>query len=284
MTNGAPFSPIDRLRTADRQVLLLGWAVVMPVALIVIAVNALSMIADVQMIPAWQPWVWEATSGVMIALLLWLPWAAIVIAPPVESWTGRWRTRGRFVLVHAGALLLFTGLHVAGFVLLRQAIYALVGVERYDFGVVGSRFVYELRKDLLSYLTFVAVFSTLAWARRPQAMAQAAIPASFDIRDGSRVIRVPVADILAVGSAGNYVNFHLADGGDRLMRATLAAIEANLSPHGFVRTHRSWLVNAARMTALQPDGSGDWTVELGDLSAPLSRRYPNALDRLRSGA
>ncbi|HUH09440.1 MAG TPA: LytTR family transcriptional regulator DNA-binding domain-containing protein, partial [Brevundimonas sp.] len=51
---------------------------------------------------------------------------------------------------------------------------------------------------------------------------------------------------------------------------------------GFVRTHRGWLINAARMTGLRPEGSGDWTVELGSLEAPLSRRYTPALDRLRA--
>jgi DNA-binding LytR/AlgR family response regulator len=35
------------------------------------------------------------------------------------------------------------------------------------------------------------------------------------------------------------------------------------------------------MTALKPEGSGDYTVELGSLEAPLSRRFPEALAKLR---
>jgi DNA-binding LytR/AlgR family response regulator len=65
------------------------------------------------------------------------------------------------------------------------------------------------------------------------------------------------------------------------MRATLAAIEVELGGFGFVRAHRSWLVNVARVTGLRPDGSGDWTVELGAIEAPVSRRYPQALERLK---
>ena len=110
---------------------------------------------------------------------------------------------------------------------------------------------------------------------------EAVRPVSFDIRDGARIIRVPLADILAVSSAGNYVEFRLADGRRPLMRATLAAVEAELSRFGFVRVHRSWLVNTERVTGLRPDGSGDWTVELGAVEAPLSRRYPAALEQLR---
>jgi DNA-binding LytR/AlgR family response regulator len=53
--------------------------------------------------------------------------------------------------------------------------------------------------------------------------------------------------------------------------------------HGFVRVHRSWLVNAMQMTGLKPQGSGDYAVELGALTVPLSRRFPEALAKLRAG-
>ena len=104
----------------------------------------------------------------------------------------------------------------------------------------------------------------------------------FTIRDGARIVRVKMSDILAVSSAGNYVEFVLRDGRRPLMRTPLSAIETELSPRGFVRVHRSWLVNAAQMTGLTPQGSGDYTVELGDLTVPLSRRFPQALAKLRS--
>jgi DNA-binding LytR/AlgR family response regulator len=65
------------------------------------------------------------------------------------------------------------------------------------------------------------------------------------------------------------------------MRSSLSALESELSPRGFLRTHRSWLINAARMTALKPEGSGDYTVELESVAAPLSRRFPEALAKLR---
>ncbi len=67
------------------------------------------------------------------------------------------------------------------------------------------------------------------------------------------------------------------------MRSPLSALESELAPRGFLRTHRSWLVNAGQMTALKPEGSGDYTVELGSVTAPLSRRFPAALARLRGG-
>jgi len=92
------------------------------------------------------------------------------------------------------------------------------------------------------------------------------------------------ADIITATAAGNYVEFRLQDGRRPLMRATLSRVEATLSAHGFVRTHRSWLVNAAHLRSVAAEGSGDYQLELHDgVQAPLSRRFPQALARLRQG-
>ncbi len=87
-----------------------------------------------------------------------------------------------------------------------------------------------------------------------------------------------IDDILAVRSAGNYVEFLLADGRAPLMRATLAGVEAQLRPHGVARTHRSWLVNTGRIEEIEPARSGDYRLSLkGGIEAPLSRRFRPAL-------
>ncbi|MDP3299416.1 MAG: LytTR family DNA-binding domain-containing protein, partial [Phenylobacterium sp.] len=78
--------------------------------------------------------------------------------------------------------------------------------------------------------------------------------------------------------------FRLRDGRRPMMRGSLAALEAELGTADFLRTHRSWLVNARAVTGLKPEGSGDYSVSLDGLEAPLSRRYPEALKRLRMGA
>ena len=87
----------------------------------------------------------------------------------------------------------------------------------------------------------------------------------------------------AIASAGNYVEFVLRGGRRILMRSPLSALENELGGRGFIRTHRSWLVNAKAVTGLKPEGSGDYTVEVGDLTVPLSRRFPQALTQLRGG-
>ncbi len=246
------------------------------VAVVVTTVNALSTLADAPNLQTWEPWVWEASSALMVVLLLWIPWLATAVAPPDQALAAGWRPKAAFLGIHALGLVSYSALHVAGFVALRKLAYDLWADGPYQF---GDRFIYELRKDLLSYALFVGVFWLAGYLRRRRD--EPVRPVSFDIRDGARLIRVPLADILAASSAGNYVEFWLADGRRPLMRTTLAAVEVELERFGFVRAHRSWLINAGRVTGLRPEGSGDWTVELGAVEAPLSRRYPQALERLR---
>lgn len=274
VTNGAPVGT----KSADRRDLLAGGTILLAVTLAFLVVNALTVLADWPDLRPWAPWLWEGSSAFALMLLIWLPWRASGAAPSSLLHEG-WRARGRFLAVHLGAAILFSLLHVVLMVGMRHGVYALLG-EVYDYGPPIEKFIYELRKDVLSYALFVGVF----WGSRSlrEARETPLRPVSFDIRDGGRLIRAPLNDILAATSAGNYVEFVLADGRRPLMRVTLSAVEGELARFGFVRTHRGWLVNAARMTGLRPEGSGDWTVELGALEAPLSRRYTEALDRLRT--
>lgn len=261
------------------------------VALFVLAlttVNALSDLHDIgPRIAAWKPFVWEYSAAAMVLALL-PAIALLTVRTPIGR--GRWL---RFVLVHLLGTVGFCLVLVGGFIVLRKLVYAALG-ERYVFGSL-SDWIYEYRKDVLIYFAMVAVFvlSARLGARAESAAAPAepllAPPAEpdpvFDVRDGARLIRTPVKEIVSARSAGNYVEVHLADGRRPLMRATLATVEAALAPHGFVRTHRSWLVNAKRVRALTPEGSGDWSVELeGGGPAPVSRRFPQALEALRQPA
>jgi hypothetical protein len=229
---------------------------------------------------AWKPFVWAYTSGVTTMALASLMPLLLTIAPPGR---GKWR---RFALVHGLGTVAYCLLHVGGFILLRKLAYAALG-HHYVFGGPAD-LLDEYRKDLLAYfiaLTFFALAVRLAADRTPAATpapwvgAEAAI---FDIREGAKVIRARVSDIVAATAAGNYVEFRLADGTRPLMRTTLARVATVLASHGFVRTHRSWLVNAACVRVLKAEGgSGDHRLELdGGVEAPLSRRFPEALDRL----
>jgi hypothetical protein len=206
------------------------------------------------------------------------------MAPPLRrSWV-------RFGLIHGLGTVVYSLIHVGGFVVIRKLVYATLG-HVYVFGSF-SEFVYEYRKDVLGYVLSLTVLAFAAHRQptvtgvvspAPDASAPSEAPV-FDIREGARLIRVRMGDIIAATAAGNYVEFRLQDGRRPLMRTTLSKVEATLSAHGFVRTHRSWLVNAAHLRGVAAEGSGDFRLDLENgVQAPLSRRFPEALARLRQG-
>jgi hypothetical protein len=220
------------------------------------------------------PVIWEGSSWLTLLLFLWIPWIGYRLAPPLGR--PRWK-----LLAHIPVALVFSFAHVGSFVVVRKIAYRLAGAH-YEFGSFLPQFLYELRKDILGYALFVAFFALIEHLLRQQHLIETpGQTLTFDIRDGAKLTRVQLDEVLAIASAGNYVEFVLRDGRRLLMRSPLSALEDELSPRGFLRTHRSWLVNASRMTALKPEGSGDYTVELGALTAPLSRRFPDALAKLR---
>ena len=240
-------------------------------------VNVLTIRHDAPRLGTLPPAIWEGSSALVTLVIFALPAA-------VALWTMRTKPRWwRVAPVHLGAVFVYSVLHVSGFVALREVAYAVLLRQDYDFGSLSSEFPYEFRKDILAYgLASIIYYLSLRQSAREASAATPADPvATFDIRDGARLVRAPVSEILAVRSAGNYAEFLLADGRRPLVRSSLSALENTMAEHGFLRTHRSWLVNPSRMTGLRPEGSGDYAVELGAVEAPLSRRFPQALAALR---
>ena len=218
-----------------------------------------------------EPAIWEGSSWLSLLVFFWIAWVFWRLAPLQAR--PRWR-----LLLHIPGALLYALAHVGGFIALRKFAYWALG-SRYVF---GENFFYELPKDALAYGLFVAGIALVEHLLRQQQLIQTPGQSlTFDIRDGAKLTRVRLSEILAITSAGNYVEFALADGRRLLMRSPLSALESDLEGRGFVRTHRSWLVNAARVTALKPEGSGDYEISLGTLDVPLSRRFKAALTKLR---
>jgi len=100
------------------------------------------------------------------------------------------------------------------------------------------------------------------------------------VKTHGRVMIVNVADIDWVEADGDYVSVHVG-AKSWLLRETIAAAEARLALSGFVRIHRSTLVNIYRVRELLPLSKGEFTVVLRDgTELKLSRNYRFALERL----
>jgi DNA-binding LytR/AlgR family response regulator len=260
--------------------LWLGRAWVLGACLIssIAVVNVLTIQHDAPELGVLPPSIWEASSALITLAIFAIPAA-------MAYWMVRARPRWWIALpAHLAAVFLYSTLHVSGFVALRKVAYLAFLHIPYRFGPLSTEFPYEFRKDMMAYglATIIYWLALRRSAQKPIEAYAPALPATFDIQDGARLIRIPVAQILAVRSAGNYVEFVLADARRPLMRSSLTAIQDDLVDHGFVRSHKSWLLNKAAVTGLKPEGSGDYAVELGDLEVPLSRRFPEALAALRN--
>ncbi len=232
-------------------------------------------------VPLWRPALGETSSIASVLAFAWIAFAA------------RDRARGlgpaRAFGVHVAAACAFSVLHCLGMWTLRRIALTAAGLA-YGWSMTAGQFFYEFRKDFVTYSVLSLIYQAVRGLT--PAAAEVAVPAAprplagpaetYTIRDGAKLWRVETREILAVLSAGNYVEFALADGRRIMMRATLAGVGADLAGAGFVRVHRSWIVNAARVRALAPDNSGDYTLSVdGGMTVPLSRRFPEALSRLR---
>jgi hypothetical protein len=274
MTDTAHRPPLTE-DAARRRAFFAAWAGIAVFLALQTTANAFSELRDLRGLDPREPFVWEYTSAVAtIALVPGLAWL-LRLAPPGQ---GRWL---RFAATHLSGSLAFCGLHVTGFMLLRQPLYALAG-SRY---LGRPDWLYEYRKDAVTYVGFLLILALCDWAAKlwVRSRAPADEPRLYHLREGARTVRAPMSQIVAVTSARNYVEFHLMDGRKPLVRETLAKVEADLAAAGFLRTHRSWLVNPAHVRTVTPAAAGDFRLELdGGLTVPLSRRFPQALEILRT--
>lgn len=81
------------------------------------------------------------------------------------------------------------------------------------------------------------------------------------VRDEGDFLLIRTADIDALEAAGNYVRI-VQGNRSHLVRGTLSDFEKSLAPSGFVRIHRSTLVNVDRVRRVSPQVHGDFTVTL----------------------
>ena len=100
------------------------------------------------------------------------------------------------------------------------------------------------------------------------------------VRDGPRVHVIPVDKIDYVQAQDDYVCFR-SEGKDYLKEQTLAEVEASLDPKAFVRIHRSYLLNLARLVRVDQDERENRVAVLTDgRRLPVSRAGYTRLNSL----
>jgi hypothetical protein len=231
------------------------------------------------------PLFWEMSSIFVIILVAPILFVTVRRMRHVSRWPLR-------IALAVAAIVIFSALHIAGMVGLRKFVMFLLGAS-YDVHFSLATVIYEFRKDVITCCliggSLWLIDSREAQQARAMAMAHAKPPSDARetvwLRDGTTRIRIEAQDILSISSAGNYVEYALANGRNHLVRGTLAGEQARLTKFNIVRVHRTRLVNLSRVTGLKagPNGDFELTLDTGQAIAG-SRRYRDALASIEAPA
>ena len=100
------------------------------------------------------------------------------------------------------------------------------------------------------------------------------------IKAKGRIFFIDAADVIAVEAKGKYVLlFHTSS--SYTLRESISTIEEKLTLHGFVRIHRSVLVNAALVEEIHPWSTGEYVLRVrGGKEFTVTRTYKKNLQLL----
>ena len=192
------------------------------------------------------------------------------------------------------AVVPFSIVHTAGMAALRLLWFSAIMGEAYSFPLTFDRLAYEFAKDVVTYGML-----TPAWWRCATCSAHAGAcggACRTGAGDRRRPSRCPSASRCATRRQGGHGRGgrHRLDRGRRQLRrssmsaarrfeirSSLTKLEGELDPKRFVRVHKSYVVNIARIAEVTPWISGDWRIRLQDgAEVNLSRRYRQRFEAL----
>jgi DNA-binding LytR/AlgR family response regulator len=97
--------------------------------------------------------------------------------------------------------------------------------------------------------------------------------ARIAIKSKGKIFFVDAAEVIAVEAKGNY-SLLLRISGSHMLRQSISTMEKKLNQHGFVRIHRSVLVNAAAVEEIHPRYTGEYVLRVrGGREFIVTRTY-----------
>jgi len=105
-------------------------------------------------------------------------------------------------------------------------------------------------------------------------------PSRLAIRTGRAILFIDSADVVAVEAEDHYVLLHHKSG-SYMLHESISAMAKKLSLFGFVRIHRSSLVNAAFVEEIRPLSTGEYVLRVrGGRKYTVTRTYRKNLHLL----
>ncbi|MGD1845558.1 MAG: LytR/AlgR family response regulator transcription factor [Salibacteraceae bacterium] len=91
------------------------------------------------------------------------------------------------------------------------------------------------------------------------------------VKDRDSYIRIKVQDILWVKGLDNYIVLHLRDG-KQIIHSSLKKMEERLASQGFLRIHKSYIINLSEVSSICRSD-----VQLGNVEIPIGKTYRTSL-------
>lgn len=102
-------------------------------------------------------------------------------------------------------------------------------------------------------------------------------PSKVAIKAKGRILFIDPTEVAVIRAEGNYVLLE-KQSGSYLLRESLSIVAEKLKPHGFIRIHRSVLVNTSFVAEIKPLTTGEYLLRIkSGQELTVSRMYKNNL-------
>ena len=106
------------------------------------------------------------------------------------------------------------------------------------------------------------------------------VPPKIAIKSKGRIVFIDPTNVVVVEAQGNYVLLQ-RQAGSYLLRESIGEVAEKLKSYGFVRIHRSMLVNSSFVEEVQPWPTGEYILRVrGGKELTVSRKYKKNLNAL----
>ncbi|HET9698202.1 MAG TPA: LytTR family DNA-binding domain-containing protein, partial [Terriglobales bacterium] len=163
--------------------------------------------------------------------------------------------------------------------------HAIAAFDRHALDYIVKPFVPDRVNEAIDRATQVSAASRTAALMDALAelrSVERSGPRRIAVKTQNQIMLVDPTEIFAVVADGNYVLLHRKNGSS-MVRDSISSVAEKLEPYGFVRIHRSVLVNSSHVEHFSPLFSGEYSLTMrGGQRFTVSRTYKKNL-RLFAG-
>ena len=157
-----------------------------------------------------------------------------------------------------------------------DAISSIKRSQEYSLESTAANGIYEPAASSLLPVTRVDAAHLIRVLRQLEGIARRQVP-RIAFKAKGKILFLDLAEIVAVQAEGNYVSL-LHRTNAYLLRESLSSMAEKLKPYGFVRIHRSAVVNMSAVEEIQALPTGEYRLRVkGGKQYSVTRRYKDNL-------